>query len=138
MSGALAGKFNVPQTVCVFSGTFPFKKSLTVITGIDSNSSTSPSPFHFLAGGGPLDNTEVDIKKLVPEGISGRVPYKGRLEEVIYQMVGGLRAGMGYCGAANMMALKDAKFVRITAAGVYESHPHDVAITREAPNYSKK
>lgn len=85
-----------------------------------------------------FQDAEVDIKKLVPEGISGRVPYKGRLEEVIYQMVGGLRAGMGYCGAANMMALKDAKFVRITAAGVYESHPHDVAITREAPNYSKK
>ena len=62
MSGALAGKFNVPQIVCV-SGTFPFKKSLTVITGIDSNSSTSPSPFHFLAGGGPLDNTVVGIKK---------------------------------------------------------------------------
>ncbi|MGB0402639.1 MAG: IMP dehydrogenase [Salibacteraceae bacterium] len=85
-----------------------------------------------------FQDAEADIKKLVPEGISGRVPYKGRLEEVIYQMVGGLRAGMGYCGAANMKALKNAKFVRITAAGVYESHPHDVAITREAPNYSKK
>jgi IMP dehydrogenase len=79
---------------------------------------------------------EEDIKKLVPEGISGRVPYKGSCEEVIYQIIGGLRAGMGYCGAANIEALQQAKFVRITSAGVRESHPHDVTITREAPNYS--
>jgi|TARA_B110000046_G_scaffold37662_2_gene41109 IMP dehydrogenase len=85
-----------------------------------------------------FQDTEDDIKKLVPEGISGRVPYKGNLEEVIYQMVGGLRAGMGYCGAATLADLDKAKFVRITSAGVFESHPHDVAITREAPNYSKK
>lgn len=85
-----------------------------------------------------FQDAEDDINKLVPEGISGRVPYKGNLEEVIYQMVGGLRAGMGYCGAATLKDLEKAKFVRITAAGVYESHPHDVAITREAPNYSKK
>jgi IMP dehydrogenase len=85
-----------------------------------------------------FQDAEDDIKKLVPEGISGRVPYKGRLAEVIYQLVGGLRAGMGYCGAKDLEALRKAKFVRITAAGVYESHPHDVAITREAPNYSKK
>jgi len=85
-----------------------------------------------------FQDAEDDIKKLVPEGISGRVPYKGNLEEVIYQMVGGLRAGMGYCGAATLADLDNAKFVRITSAGVFESHPHDVAITREAPNYSKK
>ena len=85
-----------------------------------------------------FQDAEDDIKKLVPEGISGRVPYKGNLEEVIYQMVGGLRAGMGYCGAATLADLDKAKFVRITSAGVFESHPHDVAITREAPNYSKK
>lgn len=78
-----------------------------------------------------------DVKKLVPEGISGRVPYKGTLYEVIYQLVGGLRAGMGYCGAANIEKLHDAKFTRITNAGVLESHPHDVAITSEAPNYSR-
>ncbi|PKQ65444.1 IMP dehydrogenase [Labilibaculum filiforme] len=84
-----------------------------------------------------FQDTEDDIKKLVPEGIVARVPYKGTLYEVIYQLVGGLRAGMGYCGAANIDALHNAKFVKITASGMAESHPHDVAITREAPNYSR-
>ena len=81
---------------------------------------------------------EDDAKKLVPEGISGRVPFKGNLVEVMYQIIGGLRSGMGYCGAQNIEKLKGAKFVRITSAGVLESHPHDVTITREAPNYSIK
>lgn len=80
---------------------------------------------------------EMDVKKLVPEGIAARVPYKGSLYEVIYQLVGGLRAGMGYCGSATIEQLHEAKFVRITNAGVAESHPHDVTITREAPNYSR-
>lgn len=83
-----------------------------------------------------FQDTEDDIKKLVPEGISGRVPYRGTTHEVMYQIIGGLRAGMGYCGAPNMAALQEAKFIRITSAGVNESHPHDVHITREAPNYS--
>jgi IMP dehydrogenase len=78
-----------------------------------------------------------DVKKLVPEGIAARVPYKGTLYEVIFQLVGGLRAGMGYCGAASINQLHDAKFTRITNAGVLESHPHDVSITSEAPNYSR-
>ena len=85
-----------------------------------------------------FQDTEEDIKKLVPEGISGRVPFKGMVSEVLYQLVGGLKAGMGYCGSKNIEKLKQAKFVRITAAGVVENHPHDVAITREAPNYSRK
>ncbi len=80
---------------------------------------------------------ETDVKKLVPEGIAARVPYKGTLFEVIYQLCGGLRSGMGYCGAANIETLHDAKFTRITSAGVLESHPHDVTITSEAPNYSR-
>lgn len=84
-----------------------------------------------------FQDVEDDIKKLVPEGIVARVPYKGTLSEVFYQLIGGLRAGMGYCGAPNLEALKKAKFVRITHAGIIESHPHDVAITREAPNYSR-
>lgn len=83
-----------------------------------------------------FQDAEDDIKKLVPEGISGRVPFKGTVQEVMYQIVGGLRAGMGYCGAANLEALKKATFMRITSAGFKESHPHDVMITREAPNYS--
>ena len=78
-----------------------------------------------------------DVKKLVPEGIAGRVPYKGTVQEVIYQMVGGLRSGMGYCGAATIEKLHDAKFTRITNAGVNESQPHDITITSEAPNYSR-
>jgi len=85
-----------------------------------------------------FQDVEDDISKLVPEGIAARVPFKGSLSEVIYQMVGGLRAGMGYCGAPDIKSLMQAKFVRITSAGVNESHPHDVAITREAPNYSRQ
>ena len=78
-----------------------------------------------------------DVKKLVPEGIAGRVPYKGTVQEVIYQLIGGLRSGMGYCGAPTIEKLHDAKFTRITNAGVLESHPHDITITSEAPNYSR-
>ena len=78
-----------------------------------------------------------DVKKLVPEGIAGRVPYKGTVQEVIYQLMGGLRSGMGYCGAASIEKLHGAKFTRITNAGVLESHPHDITITSEAPNYSR-
>lgn len=85
-----------------------------------------------------FQDVEDDIKKLVPEGIVARVPYKGTLYEVIFQMIGGLRAGMGYCGAHNIHKLHEAKFTRITNAGVTESHPHDVSITREAPNYSRE
>ena len=85
-----------------------------------------------------FQDAEDDIKKLVPEGIVGRVPFKGSVTEIIYQMVGGLKAGMGYCGAANIEALKQAQFVKITSAGVKESHPHDISISKEAPNYSSK
>ncbi len=84
-----------------------------------------------------FQDMEDDVKKLVPEGIAARVPYKGTLSEVIYQLVGGLRAGMGYCGAKDIATLKNARFIRITNSGMLESHPHDVSITREAPNYSR-
>jgi IMP dehydrogenase len=85
-----------------------------------------------------FQDMEEDIKKLVPEGIAARVPYKGNLDEVVYQLIGGLRAGMGYCGAKNIAALHHAKFTRITSSGMAESHPHDVSITQEAPNYSTR
>lgn len=85
-----------------------------------------------------FQDMEDDVKKLVPEGIAARVPYKGVLAEVVYQIVGGLRAGMGYCGAPDIEALKKARFIRITSSGIMESHPHDVTITREAPNYSRQ
>lgn len=84
-----------------------------------------------------FQDVEADIKKYVPEGIEGRVPFKGSLQEVTHQFSGGLRAGMGYCGAANIKELQKAKFIKITNAGITESHAHDIAITREAPNYSR-
>ena len=86
-----------------------------------------------------FQDVEDDIKKLVPEGIEGRVAYKGNLSEVVQQYTGGLRAGMGYCGAGNLLTLKnDAQFIKITNAGMKESHAHDIEITKEAPNYSRK
>jgi IMP dehydrogenase len=85
-----------------------------------------------------FQDVEDDVKKYVPEGIEGRVAYKGLVKEIVYQYAGGLRAGMGYCGAANISQLKNAKFIKITNAGMKESHAHDVEITREAPNYSRK
>jgi IMP dehydrogenase len=84
-----------------------------------------------------FQDVEDDIKKLVPEGISARIPYKGTMSEVIFQLLGGLRAGMGYCGAADIEKLKKARFIRVTHSGLLESHPHDVTITSEAPNYSR-
>jgi IMP dehydrogenase len=85
-----------------------------------------------------FQDVEDDIKKLVPEGIEGRVPYKGTLAEVMVQYLGGLRAGMGYCGAGTVKDLQTAQFVQISAAGVAESHPHHITITKEAPNYSRR
>ena len=84
-----------------------------------------------------FQDKEVEVKKLVPEGIVGRVPYKGTLEETVYQLIGGLRSGMGYCGASNIKMLQNAKFTKVTASGMAESHPHDVTITKETPNYSR-
>ena len=84
-----------------------------------------------------FQDVEDDFKKLVPEGIVGRVPYKGTLSEVVYQMVGGLRSGMGYTGSPSINDLQNARFIKITSSGVIESHPHDVTITHEAPNYSR-
>ena len=85
-----------------------------------------------------FQDADVDAKKYVPEGIEGRVAYKGTLKEVVYQFTGGLRSGMGYCGAKNIEELKKASFIKITTAGMKESHAHDIDITREAPNYTRK
>jgi IMP dehydrogenase len=85
-----------------------------------------------------FQENEADSKKYVPEGIEGRVAYKGNLHEIVYQYIGGLKAGMGYCGAKTVKDLQKANFVQITNAGMRESHTHDVEVTREAPNYSKK
>ncbi|HQL71353.1 MAG TPA: IMP dehydrogenase, partial [Bacteroidales bacterium] len=86
-----------------------------------------------------FQDMEDDIKKLVPEGISGRVPFKGTLAEVVYQLIGGLRSGMGYCGAANIDEMhRNTRFIRVTHSGIIEGHPHDITITREAPNYTRE
>lgn len=127
MGGLLAGVEESPGETIIFNGRkFKSYRGMGSIEAMEKGSKDR----YFQDG-------ETDANKLVPEGISARVPYKGSLFEVVYQMVGGLRAGMGYCGAATIELLHNAKFTRITNAGVAESHPHDVAITSEAPNYSR-
>jgi IMP dehydrogenase len=128
VGGLLAGTEEAPGEVIIYEGR-KFK-SYRGMGSVEAMEDGSKDRY--------FQDAEDDIKKLVPEGISGRVPFKGRVEEVIYQLVGGLRAGMGYCGAANIPALQQAQFTKITAAGVHESHPHDIHITREAPNYSRR
>ncbi|NMA74633.1 MAG: IMP dehydrogenase [Bacteroidales bacterium] len=128
MIGSLvAGTEESPGETIIFNGRkFKSYRGMGSLEAMESGSKD-----RYFQGG------EDDIKKLVPEGIAARVPYKGSLYEVIYQLVGGLRAGMGYCGASDIETLHDAKFTRITNAGVLENHPHDVTITSEAPNYSR-
>ena len=128
MIGSLvAGTEESPGDTIIFNGRkFKSYRGMGSLEAMENGSKDR----YFQAG-------EKDVKKLVPEGIAGRVPYKGTVQEVIYQLVGGLRSGMGYCGAATIEALHHAKFVRIPNAGVLESHPHDITITSEAPNYSR-
>ncbi len=126
LGGMLAGVEESPGDTIIYNGRkYKAYRGMGSLEAMEKGSKDR----YFQAG-------ETDAKKLVPEGIAARVPFKGSLYEVVYQMLGGLRAGMGYCGAANIERLHDAKFTRITNAGVAESHPHDVAITSEAPNYS--
>lgn len=126
LGGMLAGVEESPGSTIIYNGRkFKAYRGMGSLEAMEKGSKDR----YFQAN-------ESDAKKLVPEGIAARVPYKGLLYEVVYQMLGGLRAGMGYCGAENIEKLHSAKFTRITNAGVAESHPHDVAITSEAPNYS--
>ncbi|MBQ7442459.1 MAG: IMP dehydrogenase, partial [Bacteroidaceae bacterium] len=128
MIGSLvAGTEESPGDTIIFNGRkFKSYRGMGSLEAMENGSKDR----YFQAG-------EKDVRKLVPEGIAGRVPYKGTVQEVIYQLVGGLRSGMGYCGAATIEDLHRAQFVRITSAGVMESHPHDITITSEAPNYSR-
>ena len=129
LGSLLAGTEESPGETIIFEGRK--YKSYRGMGSIDAMKAGSKDRY--------FQDVEDDVQKLVPEGIVGRVAYKGTLSEVMYQFVGGLRAGMGYCGSKNITDLKEkAQFVRITSAGVTESHPHDVTITREAPNYSRK
>ena len=126
LGGMLAGVEESPGDTIIYNGRkYKAYRGMGSLEAMEKGSKDR----YFQAG-------EADTKKLVPEGIAARVPYKGSLYEVVYQMLGGLRAGMGYCGAENIEKLHTAQFTRITNAGVAESHPHDVAITSEAPNYS--
>lgn len=126
LGGMLAGVEESPGDTIIYNGRkYKSYRGMGSLEAMEKGSKDR----YFQAG-------ETDTKKLVPEGIAARVPFKGSLYEVVYQMLGGLRAGMGYCGAQNIDKLHTAQFTRITNAGVAESHPHDVAITSEAPNYS--
>ncbi|MBO5296688.1 MAG: IMP dehydrogenase [Candidatus Homeothermus sp.] len=126
LGGMLAGVEESPGDTIIFNGRkYKAYRGMGSLEAMERGSKDR----YFQAG-------ETDTRKLVPEGIAARVPFKGSLYEVVYQMLGGLRSGMGYCGAENIEKLHTAKFTRITNAGVAESHPHDVAITSEAPNYS--
>lgn len=127
LGGMLAGVEESPGETIIFNGRkYKSYRGMGSLEAMENGSKDR----YFQSG-------EADVKKLVPEGIAARVPYKGTLYEVIYQLTGGLRAGMGYCGAQNIEKLHEAKFTRITNAGVMESHPHDVTITSESPNYSR-
>jgi len=127
LGGMLAGVEESPGDTIIFNGRkFKSYRGMGSLEAMEKGSKD-----RYFQG------NETDTKKLVPEGIAARVPFKGSLYEVVYQMLGGLRSGMGYCGAKNIEALHRARFTRITSAGVLESHPHDVAITSEAPNYSR-
>lgn len=123
----LAGTEEAPGEVIIFEGRK--YKSYRGMGSVEAMEDGSKDRY--------FQDAEDDVKKLVPEGIVGRVPYKGLASEVVFQLVGGLKAGMGYCGAPDLEDLKNAKFVKITNAGMLESHPHDISITREAPNYSR-
>ena len=127
LGGMLAGVEESPGDTIIFNGRkFKSYRGMGSLAAMEKGSKD-----RYFQG------SVTDVKKLVPEGIAARVPYKGSLYEVVYQILGGLRAGMGYCGAHDISELHRARFTRITAAGVLESHPHDVAITSEAPNYSR-
>ncbi|MCB0510496.1 MAG: IMP dehydrogenase [Chitinophagales bacterium] len=137
---ALAGGADVIMAGSVFAGTDESPGETIIFEGRKFKSYRGMGSVEAMKQGSKdryFQDVEDDIKKLVPEGIVGRVPYKGTLSEVMHQFIGGLRAGMGYCGAASIEELKKAKFTVITSAGVRESHPHDVTITKEAPNYSR-
>jgi IMP dehydrogenase len=141
MVKALAAGANVVMMGSVFAGTEESPGDTIIYEGRKFKEYRGMGSLGAMSQGSGdryFQDVEADIKKYVPEGIEGRVAYKGNLSEIIYQYVGGLRSGMGYCGAKNIKALQQATFVKITNAGMKESHAHDIDITKEAPNYSRK
>jgi IMP dehydrogenase len=141
MVKALAAGANCVMMGSVFAGTEESPGETIIYEGRKFKTYRGMGSLGAMATGSSdryFQDAEQDIKKFVPEGIEGRVAYKGYLKEVVYQYTGGLRAGMGYCGAKNIAALQKATFIKITNAGMHESHAHDIDITKEAPNYSRK
>jgi IMP dehydrogenase len=141
MVKALAAGANVVMMGSVFAGTEESPGDTIIYEGRKFKEYRGMGSLGAMSQGSGdryFQDVEADIKKYVPEGIEGRVAYKGNISEIIYQYVGGLRSGMGYCGAKNIKALQQATFVKITNAGMKESHAHDIDITKEAPNYSRK
>jgi IMP dehydrogenase len=141
MVKALAAGANVVMMGSVFAGTEESPGDTIIYEGRKFKEYRGMGSLGAMSQGSGdryFQDVEADIKKYVPEGIEGRVAYKGSIAEIIYQYVGGLRSGMGYCGAKNIKALQQATFVKITNAGMKESHAHDIDITKEAPNYSRK
>jgi IMP dehydrogenase len=140
MVKALAAGANVVMMGSVFAGTEESPGETIIYEGRKFKQYRGMGSLGAMSQGSGdryFQDVEDDIKKFVPEGIEGRVAFKGSLSEIVYQYVGGLRSGMGYCGAASIADLQKAQFVRITNAGMKESHAHDIEITREAPNYSR-
>jgi IMP dehydrogenase len=140
MVKAIAGGANIIMAGSLFAGTEEAPGEVVLYEGRKFKTYRGMGSLEAMEAGSKdryFQDKEEDAKKLVPEGIVGRVPYKGLVSEIIFQMVGGLKAGMGYCGAKDIPALQEAKFVKITAAGMRESHPHDIQIVKEAPNYSR-
>ncbi len=127
MGGIFAGTEESPGDTIIYEG-----RKFKQYRGMGSIGAMSQG-----SGDRYFQDVEDDVKKFVPEGIEGRVAYKGNLSEIVYQYVGGLRAGMGYCGASDIASLQRAQFIKISNAGIRESHAHDIEITREAPNYSR-
>jgi len=141
MVKALAAGANVVMMGSVFAGTEESPGETIIYEGRKFKTYRGMGSMGAMSQGSGdryFQDVEDGIKKFVPEGIEGRVAYKGNLSEIVYQYVGGLRSGMGYCGAKNIKALQQSNFVKITNAGMKESHAHDIDITKEAPNYSRK
>ncbi len=137
---AIAGGASVVMAGSLFAGTEEAPGEVVIYEGRKFKAYRGMGSVEAMEDGSKdryFQDNEVDVKKLVPEGIVGRVPYKGRVTEVIYQLIGGLRAGMGYCGARDIKEQQAAKLIKVTSAGVRESHPHDIQIIKEAPNYTR-
>ena len=136
---ALAAGAHAVMIGSMFAGTAESPGEIEIYQGRNFKVYRGMGSLAAMANGSKDRYFQEDSKKFVPEGVEGRVPYRGSLAEIVYQMVGGIKSGMGYCGAKDLKTLREtAQFIKITNAGLIESHPHDISITKEAPNYTSK